>query len=404
VLIDEAHNIPEALRAIHSSILSMEMIDGASLQVTAYLERYSSRLTGRNLFYIGQIRRFLLCSKKFLVSNESSGMMSSTEFLFRLKLDNLNIFKIVRFLERTKLSRKLLGFRNQHLGTEDQNQVIDNQTPDEYENTINQDAPISKHVSFMSFVESFMTTLTYSELEGKIIAEWPSVNVSSLDVRHKTTNQPRFRYVLLNPTVHFKDIVKDAHTVVLTAGTLRPFSHLAQELLSSDKVFVDEALAADRMCNEDKQMMSSITHGNVLTTFTCSHVVPSANVHLRCISHGPSGIQLDFRHESRLRDNVCDELAHTLLQVFDSSPEGFVIFLPSYSYEAHVFRRWKSNGLYSAIQKKKTIFREPSLARDVESILESYTKEARTRKGAALFCVINGKMSEGINFSDERAR
>jgi chromosome transmission fidelity protein 1 len=403
VLIDEAHNIPEALRGIHSSILSMEMIDGSFSQISAYLERYSARLAGRNLFYVGQIRRFLTCSKKFLTSNESSGMMSSTEFLFKLKLDNLNMFKIVRFFERTSLSRKLLGFRNQHLGIKDDGHALENPTPDDFDNT-NQDAPISKHVSCMSFVESFMRTLTYSELEGKIVAEWPSVNDATLDIRHKTIHQPRFRYVLLNPALHFKDIVKDAHAVVLTAGTLRPFSHLAQELLSSEKSFLGEALAADRMCDQEKQMMSSTAHGALLTTFTCSHVVPPANVHLRCISYGPSGIQLDFRHESRLRNEVCDELAHTLLRVCESSPEGLVIFLPSYSYEAHVFRRWKSNGLFSAINKMKPIYREPSSARDVESILESYTKEARTRKGAALFCVINGKMSEGINFSDERAR
>jgi len=186
VLIDEAHNIPEVLRGIHSYILSMEMIDGSFLQVSSYLERYSSKLAGRNLFYIDQICRFLSCLKKFLLTTESCDVMSSTEFLFRMKLDNLNMFKIVRFLEKTHLSRKLLGFRNQDNGIEGDRMPLDNQTPDIYNNGVNGDTPISKHVSFMSFVESFMMTLTYSELEGKILAEWPSVNDSNHDARHRS--------------------------------------------------------------------------------------------------------------------------------------------------------------------------------------------------------------------------
>ncbi len=112
--------------------------------------------------------------------------------------------------------------------------TLDNQTHEIYDSGVNEDAPISKYDSLMSFVESFMITLKYSELKGKFIEEWPSVNDSNHDARHRSINQPKYRYVLLNHALHFRHIVKDAHAVVLTAGTLRPFSHLAQKLLSSN--------------------------------------------------------------------------------------------------------------------------------------------------------------------------
>ena len=144
--------------------------------------------------------------------------------------------------------------------------------------------------------------------------------------------------LLLNPASHFSDIVKEAYAVVLTAGTIRPFSHLAQELLSiSDKSYINEAIAADRMCDEERWNVSSTYIGKSLTAFTCSHVVPPAHVHLRCISHGKSGVQLDFRYSAKFRDDVCDELAHCLVQIFTVAPEGAVVFLPSYSYEEHLF-------------------------------------------------------------------
>jgi chromosome transmission fidelity protein 1 len=285
----------------------------------------------------------------------------------------------------------------------DEGDMLDVKYSNNENGNINQDVPISKHVSCMSLVESFMTTLTFSEVQGKIIAEWPAKDGTG-DHRQRFLCQPRFRYVLLNPAAHFKDIVKNAHAVVLTAGTLRPFSHVAQELLSSEKNIVTEAIAADRLCDEERQNISSTFNGSYLTAFTCSHVVPSSNVHLRCISYGNSGTELDFRHNSKYRDDVCDTLAECLVEIFNISPEGVVVFLPSYSYEAYLFRRWKSSGILSAMNQKKTIYREPSSARDLEGILESYSKEARSKKGAALFCVIGGKMSEGINFSDEKAR
>lgn len=47
---------------------------------------------------------------------------------------------------------------------------------------------------------------------------------------------------------------------------------------------------------------------------------------------------------------------------------------------------------------------EPKRAGDCESLLANYTKSIKTGTGGLLFSIVGGKMSEGINFSDELAR
>jgi chromosome transmission fidelity protein 1 len=60
ILMDEAHNLPEAVRAIHTCSLSLPICQAALSQLDLYIERYRMRLAGRNIYYLGQIRKVLL--------------------------------------------------------------------------------------------------------------------------------------------------------------------------------------------------------------------------------------------------------------------------------------------------------------------------------------------------------
>ena len=67
----------------------------------------------------------------------------------------------------------------------------------------------------------------------------------------------------------------------------------------------------------------------------------------------------------------------------------------------HIFVHFE--GLLEKIEKHKTIFREPKKQSEVDELLSSYGKSVRTR-GAILFAVVGGKVSEGINFSGDLCR
>ena len=66
IVIDEAHNIPETLRSISSCQLSLPVAEAALSQLLSYTRKYSERLAGRNVFYLGQIRRILSTMIKYL--------------------------------------------------------------------------------------------------------------------------------------------------------------------------------------------------------------------------------------------------------------------------------------------------------------------------------------------------
>lgn len=394
VIVDEAHNLPEALRSLSSCNLTLPSIDGALSQLIRYVSKYSSRLLGKNLFYLGQLRRFLTSSQKFLKTPLEGGkekiMVTATELLFTLKLDNINVYKMLRYLERSKLSQKLHGFTTVR--------ISDNATP-------NKDDPnfISKHISCMSIVETFLKCLTSSETEGRVVIELASSDTDDSDIRCYD-KMARFRYLLLDPSIQFSNVLDEAHSIILAGGTLQPFNHMVQELFRSDNDLMTSSTkitdSFSNYCRDDIKY----TINTQLTMFACGHVVSPNNVLLRCVSKGPTGITLDFRHSSRNLSATIDELGETIFEVSKVARNGMVVFFQSYSYEATVIRRWKSTGMQDKINKSKKLFREPKHARDVEATLGMYSKHASTDNGALLLCVVGGKMSEGINFANEMAR
>jgi chromosome transmission fidelity protein 1 len=61
VIFDEAHNLIDAISAIYSVIVEKSVIERAKAQLGVYLQRYKSRLSGKNLIYIKQIQTLLDC-------------------------------------------------------------------------------------------------------------------------------------------------------------------------------------------------------------------------------------------------------------------------------------------------------------------------------------------------------
>ncbi|XP_038223216.1 ATP-dependent DNA helicase DDX11-like [Zerene cesonia] len=112
-----------------------------------------------------------------------------------------------------------------------------------------------------------------------------------------------------------------------------------------------------------------------------------------------------------LDESELDEVGRILRNVCSIVPGGVVCFLPSYSYEQVVYDHMKVTNVIDAISKKKTVFREPKSAADVDQVLQKYAAainnkdEQRTEKtGALLLSVVGGKLSEGLNFSDDLGR
>lgn len=105
-----------------------------------------------------------------------------------------------------------------------------------------------------------------------------------------------------------------------------------------------------------------------------------------------------------------DEVGQSIVNLCNVIPDGIVCFFPSFTYLDQVYKRWassESNNILDRIQKRKKVFKEPRESNQVENTLREYTLQIDSpdkNMGALLLCVVNGKMSEGINFSDRLGR
>ena len=121
------------------------------------------------------------------------------------------------------------------------------------------------------------------------------------------------------------------------------------------------------------------------------------------------------------------DLANAILSTIQKIPDGVVVFFPSYSYLDKCSAAWKrlrsaapanSPSFWDALLRVKPIFLETrsqqqtsdaattSKETAVNSVLDSYGAAIATGKGrgALLFAVIGGSLSEGINFNDALGR
>ena len=363
VLVDEAHNLPEAIRATTSARCNLSTLQSASTQLSNYTTKYLHQLGGQALHFLGQLRKIVTALISHLEKSEgehmASQLRSPSELVLDLSLDRINLFPLLRYMERSRLSQKLLGFL----------------TKDDTESTL------SKHVSPMSIVESMLHKLLLDQDHGKIVTD---------------SATKELRYVLLHPAVGCPELFQQPYGVCLVGGTLRPFGYLAAELVQDVKV-VEQATQADAAAGKGRYQRDRVT------AFSCSHVVSPNNVLLQSLSKVGS-TSLDFRHATRLTPAVLLALGTALLELCRHIPHGFVVFLPSYAYEAKLIEYWKSTGVYSKLQAMKNVFREPKSSSQVEATLQAYGEAAASTKGALLFSVVGGKLSEGINFANDLAR
>ncbi|KAJ3297940.1 Fanconi anemia group J protein [Borealophlyctis nickersoniae] len=189
-----------------------------------------------------------------------------------------------------------------------------------------------------------------------------------------------FEYVIgfwcLNPGVIFRPLADEARSVILTSGTLSPTVSFASEL----NVAFNYRLEAPHVVGNDQMWAAVICRSSNGTPF--------------------SGTYKNF-------DTLVyqDQLGETLLRLIDPIPEGVLVFMPSYNWLDKLFSRWRETNIYANLEMKKDIFLEPrgNAKGEFERLMDDYTRSARSR-GAIMFCVQRGKMSEGIDFADEKAR
>ena len=86
------------------------------------------------------------------------------------------------------------------------------------------------------------------------------------------------------------------------------------------------------------------------------------------------------------------------------TPDGMVVFFPSYLYMESIISMWQSMGVLDEVWKHKLILVETPDAQETSLALETYRKACSNGRGAVLLSVARGKVSEGIDFDHHYGR
>ncbi|KAJ5152871.1 uncharacterized protein N7482_009349 [Penicillium canariense] len=361
VIIDEAHNLMDAIAGIHSVAVSLSQLQTAITQLTTYARKFKNRLKGKNRNYVAQVIRLVSSIASHLqgISQQKGspeGSVQSSDLMAGKGVDQINPYKLSRYLQESKLARKVDGY------------VESSQGPQGARSRDRATVPVLFHI------QSFLLPLMNPSEEGRLFYQ-------------KDKNDVQLKYMLLDPTNHFREIVEDARAVILAGGTMSPMSDYMNHLFSY--------VSPER-----------------LGTFSYGHVIPHANLVAQALTRGLMGTEFDFTYEARNSEKMITDLGRTIATLCQVIPDGVVAFFPSYDYLSQVVSVWKKpipngNGgttLGLIEQKKQILYESRDCAISTDTLLQEYTSAVETGQGALLLSVVGGKLSEGINFSDRLGR
>lgn len=100
-----------------------------------------------------------------------------------------------------------------------------------------------------------------------------------------------------------------------------------------------------------------------------------------------------------------NEAAITIANLCKIVPGGIVCFFTSYDNLNRFITYVNEKKIVDTIALKKDVYIEPRTASKAEKVLDDYAKSIKgLKRGAIIFSVIGGKLSEGMNFSDDLGR
>ncbi|KAL8862465.1 MAG: hypothetical protein Q9178_000962 [Gyalolechia marmorata] len=361
VVIDEAHNLMDAITNIHSITITQSQLHRCRIQLRTYLQKFRNRLKGKNRVYVAQTVRLIDSVSECLdrlasQSSKKEDLVTIGEMMSGKGVDQIHLYKLVRYLTDSKLARKVEGYV----------EYAEKQAPGVQERLVDT-TPVLTHI------QGFLQALMNPAAEGRFFFERDESSSVSL------------KYLLLDPTFHFKEVVEEARAVIMAGGTMSPMDDYARHLFPY--------LATER-----------------LKTWSCGHIVPKDHIFVRTVSQTQDGIDLDFSFTRRNSIPLISGLGCCLVRLATIVPDGLVVFFPSYAYLDQVSVQWQkttfgSENIWTSLAKRKTVFKEskggPS---GIEETLQRYSTAIEEGKGAILLSVVGGKMSEGINFSDKLGR
>ncbi|ANB14288.1 Chl1p [Sugiyamaella lignohabitans] len=382
VVIDEAHNLLDTISSLNSMAVSVTEVRMAHKGLQIYWKKFAKKLNSRNRVYLSHTMKIVGALEKFMIECEKKppkevalGTEVNPAKIFdeSSTADLINTYKLEKYLRQSKLAFKVDGYLEKlqdDLEDKNKEKSATKITQPGTVSTVKVPAKPLKRLPklLLSKVISFLQAITNISSEGKVFYS-----------RVAQSKEFQLQYLLLDPSEQFKEVVSAARCVILAGGTMEPTRDYLDYLFP-------------------------LIPRSEIELFSCGHVIPDRNLIVSTMTqHG--NVEFNFSFANRSSVPMIDELGSAILNLTKTVPHGMIVFFPSYQYLSNLVERWKATNLYSQLNSSKKIFLEPNDSQSIESMLGEYSQAIdNSPSGALLFSVVGGKMSEGINFSDDLAR
>ncbi|KAM3462953.1 hypothetical protein MY5147_009751 [Beauveria neobassiana] len=122
------------------------------------------------------------------------------------------------------------------------------------------------------------------------------------------------------------------------------------------------------------------------------------------VTRGSDQASISTSFQVRNEPSVVRNYGNLLTEFAKITPDGLVVFFPSYLYMESIISMWQGMGILDEVWKYKLILVETPDAQETSLALETYRTACCNGRGAILLCVARGKVSEGIDFDHQYGR
>lgn len=217
-------------------------------------------------------------------------------------------------------------------------------------------------------IATFATLVSTYETGFQLILE-------PFETEGSTVPNPILHFTCLDASIAIKPVFDRFSSVIITSGTISPLD-MYPKMLNFQTV-IQESYS---MTLARKSFLPII------------------------VTKGSDQVSISSKFEIRNDPSVVRNYGSLLVEFAKITPDGMVVFFPSYLYMESIISMWQNIGVLDEVWKYKLILVETPDAQETSLALETYRKACSNGRGAILLSVARGKVSEGIDFDHHYGR
>lgn len=256
-------------------------------QLLDYKNKYSKRFGAKNLLRFNQLIFIAKQLEKFLEENCASfKSFKIYEILSDTSIYSVDLNEIIAFCEKSRLAQKIHGFSKKHEKLQAEEKITEDVKKNATRNLLEQ----LKGKSKKSSDETLRETQEKESVEHqtnviRIFIQFLGCLLQRYEggrILIDSAKEPSMKFLLLDPSSPFEELIKDCRSIVLAGGTMKPTEELIDQLFKKCK--------------------------NRVETHIYGHVVPRNNCLPIALSHGCSGKEFLFTHANKDSESMVKTL------------------------------------------------------------------------------------------------